>query len=82
MQRQKLEQETAATLKAAEIVRDVKQAWVSVDRLAQTSPEMYGKSKALLQKLMSHWNIQLTKPMLVDEMGAQAKESYDDSKLK
>jgi hypothetical protein len=80
LQRQRAELEQVSKSRADEILRDIKQGWITIDQLSQTSPEYYNESKKLLQNLMSKWNITLAKPTLVDEMRAISKEHKDDSK--
>jgi hypothetical protein len=80
LQRQRAELDQLSKSRAFEILQDVKQGWIAIDKLSRTSPEYYNESKRLLQNLMSKWNITLTKPTIVDEMRAISLEQKDDSK--
>ncbi len=80
IQRQRTELENLSKSRAREILQDIKQGWIAIDKLSKTSPEYYNESKRLLQSLMSKWNITLAKPTIVDEMRAISLEHKDDSK--
>jgi hypothetical protein len=74
------QQELQSKQKTDEIIKDVKSAWVAIDKMAESNPTYYAESKQILKRVMDGLNIQMAKPTVVDEMRALAKDRKDDSK--